>query len=57
MNRIELPKRSLRKRKMRQERPAQLELTLELPREHAAAAKAPAAEEAERGVAMVDFYI
>lgn len=57
MNRIELPKRSARRRKAREQRPAQLELTLELPREHAPAQKTPAAQEAERGVAMVDFYI
>ncbi len=56
MNRIELPKRSARRRKVREQRP-QLELTLELPREHAPAEKTPAAKEAERGVAMVDFYI
>jgi hypothetical protein len=42
------------------ERPAQLELTLELPRDPDAVRPAPSEEEVdepERGIAVIDFYV
>jgi len=59
MNRMHLPKRSAKVRR-RRESPAQIELTLELPREprHAEAVEAAKDEEEPvRGVAHVDFFI
>jgi hypothetical protein len=45
-------------RKSREERPAQLELTLELPRDPETVRPKPAAEDdSERGVAIIDFYV
>jgi hypothetical protein len=60
MNRIELPKRHAIKRRKRADVPAQLELTLPLPRGHEPP-KEPENEaeepQIERGIAVVDFYI
>ena len=46
-------------REKRVERPAQLELTLELPRDPESLRPKPAAEDDadERGIAVIDFYI
>jgi hypothetical protein len=60
MNRIELPKVHSNKRRQRAEVPAQLELTLPMPRGHEPQ-KEPESEaegpQTERGSAVVDFYI
>jgi hypothetical protein len=60
MNRIELPKVHTNKRRKRSEMPAQIELTLPLPRGHELP-KEPESEaegpQTERGSSVVDFYI
>ena len=65
MNRMQLPKRPAKRprRYVRREAPAQVELTLELPRgPKPSADNAPSEDgererESERGIAIVDFYI
>lgn len=59
MNRIPLPKSRPTRRRRPESAPAQVELTLELPRGRDATPAQPAADadQARRGVAIVDFYI
>jgi hypothetical protein len=57
MNRMYLPKRP-RKARHRREAPVQIELTLELPRGPQASEPMESREEqAERGIAEIDFFI
>jgi hypothetical protein len=54
----EHPVRRRPHRESRMERPAQLELTLELPRDPEAVRPAASEEdESERGIAVIDFYV
>lgn len=58
MNSRWIPERPVR-RLPRKERPARLELTLELPSEHEEAVRPKPSEEdePERGLAIIDFYL
>ena len=56
MTRMYVPKRPAKMRRKR-EAPAQLELTLELPRGPQETKSESAVQDAERGVTVVDFFI